>query len=795
MSRLTRVILLLVVWSGLYCAGLAIAADEVKPGEPGTVLPFPVEPFGGKVGRTVQESTLVYPQPIKPPAGAPNVVIILLDDVGFGHASTFGGPIPTPAIEQLAHEGLRYNRFHTAAVCSPTRASLLSGRNPGRVATGHVMEGAVGTEARNTVWGADAASVAEVLRLRGFNTAAFGKWHNTPEWESGPSGPFDRWPTGKGFEYFFGFLGGDTNQFSPALYEGTTPIQAPSTPGYHFTHDMVEHAMTWVRNQHAADPSRPFFAYLAPGAAHAPLQAPKEWIDRFRGQFDMGWDRMRELTFERQKRLGVIPKDAKLTPRPPEVPAWSSFSKEEQKVFARMQEVYAGFLAHTDDEIGHFLEGLDELGVRDNTLVFYIVGDNGPSAEGSPVGSLNETLMINGIVPPPTKDVDLDVLGGPNTYGHYPTGWAWAGSTPFQYFKQVSSHLGAMRNPLIVSWPARIKDKGGLRSQFHHVNDVMPTILEATGIVAPRVVNGIGQKSIDGVSMVYSFDHPEAPSTHHTQYFEIFGRRSLYHDGWWAGADHGVMPWETYKYGTAGSDYAQDVWQLYNLDKDFSQSNDLSRKNPQKLKEMQTFFNQEAQRNHLYPLVDKVVLSDLGTRPSPVRGRDHFVFHPGMNRLRFEVAPNLLNKSYRISADVEVPSGPMAEGVLLANGGRFGGYALYVKQGRPVFIYNYLNIERTSIEATETLPVGKSEIRFEFVNDGGRPGAGGTGSLFINGKSVGSAHIGKTIPARVSADSGDAMDIGVDTGTPVSDAYQVPNRFNGMLKQVVVDLIRPSLPQ
>lgn len=785
----------LLLMAGTVAQPCAHATESAATDESGLVLPLPIKPFAGKSGRTVEESSFAYPQQVKPPAGAPNVVIIMLDDVGFGHASTFGGPIPTPFIDQLAHEGLRYNRFHTAAVCSPTRAALLSGRNPARVATGHVMEGAVGTEARNTVWGANAASVAEVLKLRGYNTAMFGKWHNTPEWESGPTGPFDRWPIGKGFEYFFGFLGGDTNQFSPALYENTIPIQAPSTPGYHFTNDMVEHAMGWVRNQHTADPSRPFFAYLAPGAAHAPLQAPKEWIDKFRGQFDMGWDKMRELTFERQKKLGVIPKDAKLTPRPPEVPSWDSFSKDEQKVFARMQEVYAGFLAHTDYEIGRFLKSLDELGVRDNTLIFYIVGDNGPSAEGSPIGSVNETLMENGIVPPPTKDAKLDELGGPNTYGHYPTGWAWAGSTPFQYFKQVSSHLGAMRNPLIVSWPAHIKDKGGLRTQFHHVNDVMPTVLEATGIAAPRVVNGVEQKSLDGVSMVYSFDHPEAPSPHHTQYFEIFGRRSLYHDGWWADANHGVMPWETYKYGAGGSDYDHDKWELYNLDKDFSQSNDLASKNPQKLKEMQALFDQEAWRNHLYPLVDKVVLSDVGTRPSPVRGRDRFVFYPGMNRLRFEVAPNLLNKSYRITAEVEVPSGATAEGVLLANGGRFGGYALYVKQGKPVFVYNYFNIDRTSVESAETLPAGKSEIRFDFAYDGGRPGSGGTATLYINGKAVGSGRIVRTIPARVSADSGDAMDIGEDTGTPVSDAYQVPNRFKGVIKQVVVELVKPELPR
>jgi arylsulfatase A-like enzyme len=397
-------------------AGAAETAPQAqKAVDVGQVLPLPIPPFAGKSGRTVEESTLAFPQSIKPPAGAPNVVVILLDDVGFGHASTFGGPIPTPALDQLAHEGLRYNRFHTTAVCSPTRAALLSGRNPARVATGHVMEGAVGTEARNTVWSADSATVAEILKQRGYNTAAFGKWHNTPEWESGPTGPFDRWPTGKGFEYFYGFLGGDTNQFSPALVENTIPRVAPATPGYHFTTDMVDHAMTWVRNQHTVDPSRPFFSYLAPGAAHSPLQAPKGWIDKFRGQFDMGWDQMREITFAQQKKLGVIPKDARLTPRPPEVPAWNSFSPQEQKVFARMQEVYAGFLAQTDYEIGRFLKQLDELGVRDNTLVFYIVGDNGPSAEGSPVGSTNETLMENGIVPPPTKDVKLDELGGPKT--------------------------------------------------------------------------------------------------------------------------------------------------------------------------------------------------------------------------------------------------------------------------------------------------------------------------------------------------------------------------------------------
>jgi arylsulfatase len=457
-----------------------------------------------------------------------------------------------------------------------------------------------------------------------------------------------------------------------------------------------------------------------------------------------------------------------------------------------MQEVFAGFLAHTDYEIDRFLKNLDDLGVRDNTLVLYIVGDNGPSAEGSLVGSTNETTMINGFHLPSTKDAQLDELGGPNTYGHYPVGWAWAGSTPFQYFKQVASHLGAMRNPLVVSWPQRIKDKGGLRTQFHHVNDVMPTILEAAHIPVPRMVNGVPQKSLDGVSMLYSFDHPETPSTHHTQYFEIFGRRSLYHDGWWADANHGVMPWETNKFGTTNGDYKRDVWQLYNLDKDFSQATDLAAKDPQKLTEMQALFDQEAWRNNLYPLMDQddtsINPNTKVERPSPRSGRNRFVLYPGMSRLRFEVAPNTLNRSYRIAADVELASGQTADGVLLANGGRFGGYALYVRQGKPVFAYNYFNIDRTSIESDTTLPAGKSEIRFEFAYEGGRPGSGGMGTLYINGKAVASGRIAKTIAARVSADSGDAMDIGEDTGTPVSDVYQSPFKFNAGLKDVVVEL-------
>lgn len=750
-----------------------------------TTLPLTSPAFKGKIGRTLVDSTPDFPVLRRPPTGAPNVVVVLLDDVGFGHTSTFGGPIDTPALERLAEEGLRYNRFHTAGICSPTRASLLTGRNPQRVSTGMVSEGASGFPGYNSMWGEDAASIAEILREHGYSTSMYGKWHNTPDWESGPTGPFERWPTGKGFEYFYGFIGGDTDQFNPALYENTVPIDTPEQSDYHFAADIVDQAIRWIHTQQAVDPQKPFFAYVAPGATHAPLQAPQAWIDKYKGKFDHGWDRERELTFERQKTLGVIPANAKLTPRPVSLPAWDSLSAEQKKVAARLQEVYAGFLAHTDHEIGRLVEALDELGVRDNTLFIYIVGDNGASAEGTPYGTTNELLPINGLTP----DLDdslaqFDQLGGAMTYSHFPSGWAWAGSTPFQYFKQVVSHLGAVRNPVVISWPQRIKDKGGLREQFHHVIDVTPTILEAAGIPAPEQVHGAKQLPMDGVSMLYSFDQSQAQSLRETQYFNIWGHRAIYHDGWLASSLHGHMPWEIGKGKTGTSDLDQAAgWELYDLENDFSQSVNLADKHPAKVEELKALFWQEAERNNGLPVVEQVGVARRF--PSVTEGRTSFIYYPGVVRLREAVAPRVLNRAHSITAEVEI-SRDGADGVLLTQGGRHNGYALYILNGRLVYTYNYFGIERTSIQMKERLPAGVLTLRYEFTPDSAERGAGGLGRLFVNDKPVAEGHIGKTIPARISLD--ETFDVGEDHGTPVVEDYSTPFRFQGKLQKVTVDL-------
>lgn len=765
----------------------AVAAPSAQPESAAaqTTLPLAEPAFTGKIGRTLADSVPAFPTFVRPPTDAPNVVVVLLDDVGFGHASTFGGPIDTPALERLAKDGLRYNRFHTAGICSPTRASLLTGRNPQRVSTGMVSEGASGFPGYNSMWGGNAASIAEILREHGYSTSMYGKWHNTPDWESGPTGPFERWPTGKGFEYFYGFIGGDTDQFNPALYENTVPVDTPEQSDYHFTTDIVDQAIRWIHTQQAVDPEKPFFAYVAPGATHAPLQAPQSWIDRYKGKFDHGWDKERELTFARQKTLGVVPADATLTPRPASLPAWDSLSAEQKKVAARLQEVYAGFLAHTDHQVGRLVETLDELGELDNTLFIYIVGDNGASAEGTPYGTTNELIPINGLTP----DLDdslaqFDQLGGPMTYSHFPSGWAWAGSTPFQYFKQVVSHLGAVRNPVVISWPQRITEKGGLREQFHHVVDVTPTILEAAGVPVPDQVYGAEQLPMDGVSMLYSFDQSQAQSTRKTQYFNIWGHRAIYHDGWMASSLHGHMPWQIGRGKTATRDLDQAAgWELYDLENDFSQSVNLADKHPAKVEELQALFWQEAERNNGLPVAEQIGVARRF--PSVTQGRTSFAYYPGVVRLREAVAPRVLNRAHSITAEVEMPRDG-ADGILLTQGGRHNGYALYVLNGRLVYTYNYFGIERTSIQSKEALPAGALTLRYEFTPDSSEPGAGGLGRLFVNDEAVSEGRIKRTIPARISLD--ETFDVGEDHGTPVTEEYSTPFRFQGQLQKVIVDL-------
>nr|WP_242041970.1 arylsulfatase [Alkalinema sp. FACHB-956] len=748
------------------------------------VLPIPEPPFQGKIGLTYKDSQPDFPKPITAPAKAPNVLLVLLDDEGFGQTSTFGGPIATPELTALADRGLRYNQFHVTALCSPTRAALLTGRNHHSVGTGVVQEIASGYPGYNSILPRSAATVAEVLQQNGYSTAAFGKWHNTPDYETSAAGPFDRWPTHLGFDYFYGFLGGDTNQWSPALVENTKHIQAPlNDPNYHLTHDLADHAIHWIQTQQSIAPDKPFFAYFATGATHAPHHAPKEWIERYKGKFDQGWDKLREETFARQKQLGVIPANAQLTPRPAELPAWDSLSKEDQKLFAHQAEVFAGFTAHTDAQVGRVIHAIDQLGELDNTLVIYIAGDNGASAEGGLTGSVNELKVFNG-VPEDRQQVlaALDDLGSPKTFNHFHAAWAWAVNTPFQWTKQIASHFGGTRDPLVIAWGDRIQERGGLRTQFHHVIDIAPTILEAAGITAPTVVNGVEQQPIEGTSLVYTFDHPEEPSHRTTQYFEMFGNRAIYDRGWVAAARHGRLPWEAVSKTT----FDQDTWELYNIAEDFSEANNLAAQNPTKLQQLQKLFLTEAQKHKVLPLDDRLLKRfDVSTRPSLVQGRTHFVYYPGTEGVPEASAPDIKNKSFSITADVELQDDD-AEGVLVSQGGRFAGWSFFLDEGKPTFAYNFLGNDRTVIQASEKVSQGTTQLKFEFQSDGGKPGAGGIGKLWINGQQVGEGRIPHTVAYRWGLD--ETFDIGRDLGTPVLENYKVPFAFTGNLQKVTLDL-------
>ncbi|ELS34277.1 MULTISPECIES: arylsulfatase [Pseudanabaena] len=751
----------------------------------GDVLPLPQPPFKGKIGTTYKESQPDFPKPIKAPAKAPNVLLVLLDDVGFGQTSAFGGLIETPNLDRLAARGLRYNQFHTTALCSPTRAALLTGRNHHSVSTGVITELASGFPGYTAILPRSAATIAEVLRSNGYNTAAFGKWHNTPDYETSAVGPFDRWPTSLGFDYFYGFLGGDTNQWSPNLVENTQHIQKPlDDPNYHLTPDLADHAIKWIRTQQSIAPDKPFFTYLATGATHAPHHAPKEWIEKYKGKFDQGWDKLRADIFERQLKLGIIPADTKLTPRPAEIPAWDSLSSTEQKVYAHQFEVFAGFLSHTDAEVGRVIEAIDQLGELDNTLVFFIAGDNGASAEGGLTGSVNEFKVFNGVEESPQEVLAaLGDLGSPKTFNHFHAAWAWAVDSPFQWTKQIASHFGGTRNGLVVAWGDRIKDKGAIRSQFHHVIDIAPTILEAAGITEPEVVNGAKQQPIEGTSLVYSFDDSAVASKHKTQYFEMFGNRAIYDQGWVAAARHGRLPWERFSKTT----FEQDNWELYNVAQDFSESQDLAKDNPQKLAELQNLFLKEAKKYKVLPLDDRTIQRfDINTRPSITNGRNSFSYYTSVVGIPEGSAPNTKNRSFSITADLDVAKAG-AEGVLVTQGGRFAGWSFFLQDGKPTYAYNFLNSDRTIIQSAEPVAIGKSKVRFDFAYDGGGLGAGGTGKLFINDKQVAEGRIEKTVGFRIGLD--ETFDVGQDTGSAVVDSYQVPFKFTGNLEQVKLDLL------
>lgn len=749
------------------------------------VLPRPEQPFKGHIGRTAKDSTKDFPTEVEAPKGAPNILVILTDDVGFGASSTFGGPIPTPTMDRLAKDGLRYTQFHTCALCSPTRAALLTGRNHHTCATGLIMEGGTGFPGYNTLMPKSCGTFAEVLRQNGYNTAWYGKNHNVPDWHSSQAGPFDLWPTGLGFEYFYGFIGGDTSQWAPAIYENIKPIEPPhNDKNYFFDKDMADQTIARIRMLHSVAPQKPWLAYYATGTAHAPHHAPKDWIAKFKGRFDQGWDTAREETLARQKKLGVVPASTKLTPRPPGIAAWDTLDADHKKAAAHMMEVYAAALSYADIQMGRVIDAIKETGELDNTLVIYIQGDNGASAEGGPQGLLNEMAFFNA-TPEDFHEVlrRMNELGGPTTFNHYPIGWAHAMDTPFQWTKQVASHFGGTRNGLVISWPARITDRSGIRNQFHHVIDIAPTILEAAGVETPSVLNGVPQKPVAGVSMVYSFDDAKAPSTRRTQYFEMFANRALYNDGWVACTTPPTPPWASSSEGVNVDDFQ---WELYDVSKDFSQADNLATKEPKKLRELQELFWIEAAKYNVLPLDNsKIERMNVANRPSLTRGRTLFTFYPGLTRIPEGTAPSILNKSFQIAGAVEIPEGG-AEGVLATQGGRFNGWGLYLLKGRPVFHYNIVDRYRYTVAGPTKLSPGRHSILIDFKSDGPGLGKGGTAALVVDGKKVAEGKLERTIPFRISAD--ETLDIGEDTGTPVSEDYNVPFKFSGALLTVAIKL-------
>ena len=770
--------------------GLVLSACAPEQGAPNkeVVLPRPDPPFKGKIGQTFKDS---QPDPIlatKAPAGAPNILMILIDDVGYGAWGTFGGQIPTPNLDRLAKMGLRYTRFHTTALCAPSRAALLTGRNHHSVGTGVLTEMGTGYPGYSGQIPKSTALVSETLRQNGYNTAWFGKNHNVPDWETSVAGPFDRWPVLQGFEHFYGFVGGETNQWAPALYRDHQRVEMVVPKGqegrYTLNDSLADEAIKLIHQQKSVTPARPLFVFFAPGATHAPHHVPKEWMDRFKGQFDQGWDRYREETYQRQLKLGVIPPDTKLTPRPKEIPAYDSLTPDQQRIAARLMEAFAAFTAQTDYEIGRIVDALEQTGQFDNTLTICMIGDNGSSMEGTVHGAFNELAAVAGIPEDPAVVIQhLDEIGGPRSYNNYPVGWAWAANTPFQWGKQVASHFGGTRNPLVIAWPERIKDTGGIRSQFHHVIDVAPTILDAAGIPAPTEVNGVAQKPMEGVSMVYSFDRAGAEDARKVQYFELLGNRAIYKDGWMASVRHGRLPWAS-GLGTSKS-FDEDAWELYDLRTDYSQYDDVSAKYPEKLKDMQDAFRVEAGKYQVLPLDDRIAERlDPSLRPSLTAGRTTFTYYRDAHISDSAAAPTQ-NRSHTITADLDAPKGAV-DGVLAAVGGTVSGYTLYVKNGRPVYEYNYYTTRRTVVTGAEPLAPGPNTVRVEFAYDGGGLGKGATVSLFVNDKGVGQGRLESTV--WVGKFSGDeTFDIGEDSGSPVSEAYSSPYRFPGTIRRIVID--------
>jgi arylsulfatase len=757
-----------------------------------SILPVPDRDEPGPTILDAKDPAATFPaiEPLRPPAGAPNVLIVLIDDAGFAASSAFGGPCSTPTAERLAAAGLKYNRFHTTALCSPTRQALLTGRNHHTVGMGGITELATSAPGYNSMRPNTCAPLPETLRLNGYSTAQFGKCHEVPVWETSPMGPFDRWPSpGGGFEYFYGFIGGEANQWYPALYEGTIPVEPDRTPeeGYHLTEDLADKAITWVRQQKALMPDKPFFVYFAPGATHAPHHVPPEWSEKYKGAFDEGWDALRERIFARQKELGVIPDDAELTARPAEIPAWDEMADDLKPVLARQMEVYAGFLEHTDYHVGRLVDALDDLGVLEDTLVYYIVGDNGASAEGTVNGTFNEYFMLNGAAEMETVEMmagNIDAFGTPHAYNHYAVGWAHALDTPYQWTKQVASHWGGTRNGTVVHWPRGFEARGEVRTQFHHVIDIAPTVLTVAGLPEPKVVHGVEQRPIEGVSMAYTFGDPSAPERRTTQYFEMFVNRGIYHEGWTAVTRHST-PWVMSPSLPA---IDEDVWELYDTNTDWTQARDLAAEHPEKLAELQELFLEEARKYNVLPLDDRRVErlnADTAGRPTLIRGTSQLLF-AGMGRLSESSLVNIKNKSHSVTAAIVVPESG-ASGVIVAQGGAFGGWSLYLHEGRPTYCYSFFGVQRFKVAADGPVPAGTHQVRMEFAYDGGGLAKGGGVTLYVDGEAVGSGRVERTQPLIFSAD--ETADVGHETGTTVSDDYDAESsRFTGTIAWVQIDL-------
>ena len=792
----------------LSCGSALAQVPTSAPGSPGatrtidgTYLPPPPPKFGGEIGLQASQSKPYWPARVVPPHDAPNVLLIMTDDQGYGVSGTFGGVIPTPAMDRIAQMGLRYTQFHSTALCSPTRAALITGRNHHSVGFGQISELATGYPGYDSIIGPENATIGAILKQNGYATSWFGKNHNTPSYQYSAAGPFDQWPIGMGFDYFYGFMGGETDQWTPYLFQNTTQVFPwVGKPDYNLTADLADDAIAHLRRLNAASPDQPFFVYYVPGGTHSPHQPTREWIEKFKGKFDMGWNALREQIFANQKRLGVIPANTQLTPWPDDLQKWDTLTPDEKKLFAHQAEVFAAYAAYTDHEIGRVIQEVQDEGKLDNTLIIYISGDNGTSAEGTTVGTPNQMTAYNGILDVPVAEQlkAYDAWGSAATYPHMSVAWSWAFDTPFKWTKQVASHFGGTRQGMAIAWPNRIKDPGGIRTQFHHMIDIVPTILEAAGIPQPVMVNGIAQKPIEGVSMAYTFDkaNANAPSTRTTQYFEMFANRAIYHDGWIAATTPAAPPWAM---GTAK--LPEDVvngykWELYNIAEDYSESNDLAAKMPDKVRELQELFMVEATKYNVFPLDNSGLQRAVTPKPSATAGRNTFTYSGEMLGLPDSDAPSILNKSYTITAEVDIPGGTTVgsagsqdgvEGMIVTLGGRFGGYGLYLLKGKPVFLYNLLDLERFRWEGKDALAPGKHTIVFDFKYDGPGFGKGGTGVLKVDDKEVATSKVPHTIPFLMAID--ETFDVGADTRTPVEDKdYQVPFRFTGKLDKLTFKL-------